>query len=137
MIIADLDDAQNIADADSPSSDWEGDSFKGRLDNLKFGALLSILRSGSPQHMWDNCPGHVPPRSKNRQSAFPFSSEQLARLVEISAMDEDALHAVADVWEVELDGADFPDVFDVLRRVGNLAEEASLRGKCLMLWISY
>jgi hypothetical protein len=64
--------------------------------------------------------------------------EQVAELAAVAGLDDAEFEALAESWATteEFAGWSGADVRELLRELGDLAESASLQGKCLMLWQS-
>jgi len=64
--------------------------------------------------------------------------KQVAELATVAGLDEAEFEALAASWAAteEFAGWSGSDVRELLRELGDLAESASLQGKCVMLWQS-
>ena len=139
LVIADLSEAQAVADSDEPCREWEGFSFKG-LDHVKLCTLLSFLESGSPGQEFErflNLIDAVSTPTEKGALVFAVLPEQVAQLAAIAAMDDDEVRRVAIAWGATDELNDWRDseVADLLRTIGDLADTGALQGKCLLLWI--
>jgi len=76
VVIADMDEAQAIAETATPTSEWEGFTFNG-FDHVQLCTLLSLLKAGRPDAEFQLYLGIVEPPSAERKarwwSAFDLS----------------------------------------------------------------
>ncbi len=140
VLIADLKDAQAVANASTPTTKWEGFTFNG-FDHVQLCTLLSLLKAGSPDAEFEHYLGIVEPvsaRTEEGPVVVAVLPEQVAELSVVAGLDEPTFETLASSWAAteEFSGWSGADVRDLLRELGDLAESASLQGKCLLLWQS-
>jgi hypothetical protein len=139
LVIAELAEAQAVADCDEPCREWEGFSCKG-LDHVKLCTLLSLLQSGSPQQDFERFLDLVDAVSAPTEEGalvFAVLPEQVAQLASVAAMGADEFRGVATAWGKTDELSDWheSEVADLLRKISDLADSAALQSKCLLLWI--
>ena len=140
VVIADLDETRAVADAMNPTDEWEGFTFNG-FDRVQLCTLLSILKAGSPDVEFPRYLRAVEPVASGGDEGPLVSAvkpEQVAELAAVARLDEAEFERLAMSWAAteELAGWDGADVQALLRELGDLAESASHKNKCLMLWQS-
>lgn len=140
VVIADLDEAQAIADTASPTAQWEGFTFNG-FDHVHLCTLLSLLKTGSPDAAFDHYLHVTEPVSAPADEGpvvVAVKPEQVAELAVVAGLEDDRFQALAASWAAteEFAGWSASDVQELLRELGDLAESASLQSKCIMLWQS-
>jgi hypothetical protein len=140
LVIADLGDAQAVAESDSPAEEWEGFSFNG-LDNIKLCTLLSLLRTGSPSQDFgrylDLVETVTPPTDEGPEISA-VHADQVGELAAAAGMENERFDRLASAWgsTEEFEGWSESETTELLRAVADLAVSASLEGKCLLLWRS-
>ena len=140
ILIADLDEAQAVADSDSPTAGRDGFSFTG-FDRVQLCTLLSLLKSGTSDAQFDR---YLDPIDVVRSSTdeWPVVSvvkpEQVAELATAASLEDGEFEKLAASWAAteEFEGWANSDVRDLLRELADLADTAALQGKCLMIWQS-
>jgi len=140
VVIADLDDAQAIAEMATPTAEWDGFTFNG-FDHVQVCTLLSLLSAGRPDAEFQHYLGVVEPVAVGGEEGpvvVGVKPEQVAELAAVARLDEAEFESLAASWAAteEFAGWSGSDVRELLRELGDLAESASLQGKCLMLWQS-
>lgn len=140
LVIADLADAQDVAESEGPASQWEGFTFNG-LDNVKLCTLLSLLAADDPMSDFDRFHDRiqvVSPPTDDGPIVHAIHRAEVAELAKVAAMESEEFDQVVNSWggTEEFEGWSSSEVRDLLQSVGNLAETASLEGKCLLLWCS-
>jgi hypothetical protein len=140
VVIANLDDAQAIAETATPTRDWEGFTFNG-FDHVHVCTLLSLLKTGSPDESFQHFLGIVEPIAVGGEDGpvvVGIKPEQVADLATVARVEEARFEVLAASWAAteEFAGWSKDDVRQLLRELGDLAESASLQGKCVMLWQS-
>lgn len=140
VVIADLDEARAIAASASPTAEWEGFAYNG-LDHVQACTLLSLLKTGRPDTAFQHYLGIVEPVAVDGDDGpvvVGVRPEQVAELATVAGLDEAEFEALAASWAAteEFAGRSGADVRELLRELGDLAELASLQGKCVMLWES-
>jgi hypothetical protein len=140
VVIADMDEAQAIAETATPTSEWEGFTFNG-FDHVQLCTLLSLLKAGRPDAEFQLYLGIVEPVAVGGEEGpvvVGVRPEQVAELAAVAGLEEAQFGSLAESWPgtEEFAGWSNTDVRDLLRELGDLAESASLQGKCLMLWQS-
>jgi hypothetical protein len=140
LVVADVSEAQAVADSVEPAREWEGFTFKG-LDHVKLCTLLSLVQTGSPQREFERYLDLIDPVSAPANDGpivFAVREAEVRQLATIAAMEQDEFQRLARAWAEtdELRDWSESEVSDLLRSVADLAESASLQGKCLLLWIS-
>jgi hypothetical protein len=140
VVIADLEEAQAIADTVNPTAEWEGFTFNG-FHHVQLCTLLSLLKTGDPSAEFDRYLDLVEPVSASVEEGpivFAVRPEQVVELATVAGLDEPEFESLAESWAgtEEFAGWSGADVRELLRNLGDLAESASLQGKCLMLWQS-
>lgn len=140
VVIANLNEAQVIADTATPTGKWEGFTFNG-FDHVHLCTLLSLLKTGSPDAEFEHYLNVIEPVSAPADAGpvvVAVKPEQVAELTVVAGLEDDEFEALAVSWSAteEFAGWSASDVRELLRELGDLAESASLQGKCLMLWQS-
>ena len=133
-----LDDAQAVATSLEPTKDWPGFSFKG-FDNVKACTLLSLLKSGRPYVEFEHYLDRVLPLDvvdEEGPVVCPIHPDQVAELAAIASLEDVAFENLATSWAATDEFAMWAgsDVRFLLRELGDLAESATLEGKCLFIW---
>lgn len=138
VLIADLDEAQAVADNDSPTADRDGFTFTG-FDRVQVCTLLSLLESGSSDGEFDRYLDAID-IVRSSTDDWPVVSvirpQQVAQLATIATLDDDEFEKVADSWgsTEEFDGWSSSDIRDLLRQLADLADTARLERKCLLIF---
>lgn len=139
VVIADLEDAQAVADSDTPAAEWEGFSFNG-FHHVQVCTLLSLLKAGCPNTAFEHYLSVVEPVSTTEKGPVVVAvrPEQVGELSTVAGMDESMFESLASSWAAteEFGGLPGSDVKQLLRKLGDLAESASLQGKLLLMWQS-
>ncbi|MCE9545695.1 MAG: hypothetical protein K8T25_09285 [Planctomycetia bacterium] len=140
LIIADLAEAQAVAETDCPAADWDGFTFNG-LDNVKLCTLLSLLHAGDPTLKFDHYLNLVDVASLPAEEGpvvFALKSQQVTELAAISSLEVAEFEKLAKSWGCteELERWSGAEVSELLQAIGDLAETAMLERKCLLLWQS-
>jgi hypothetical protein len=139
LVIADPGDFEEVASSDDPASHWHGFTFNG-LDRVKLCALLSLLKSGSPDGEfeeyldWVSADGRRS-ESDERPCVSTVRPDEVAELAVTAAMEDAELDQLAMEWGAteEFAGWSEWEIGELLRRIGDLAETAMLQEKCLIL----
>ena len=140
VLIANYDEAQALADTDSPANDREGFTFNG-FDRVQLCTLLSLVKSGNWETHFDHYLDAIEVVSSSTDT-WPVVSvvkpEQVAELASVAALDDDEFDRLAASWAAteEFAGWESQDIVDLLRTLTDLADSASLQKKCLMIWQS-
>jgi hypothetical protein len=96
IVIADLEDAQAVADATDPTSKWEGFTFNG-FDHVHLCTLLSLLKAGSPNAEFERYLEIIEPVS-TRTDVGPVvvavRPEQVAELTAVASLDGAAFESL-------------------------------------------
>jgi hypothetical protein len=138
VLIADPDEAQAMADTECPAVDREGFTFGG-FDRVQLCTLLSILKTGAPEAEFDRYLDRIKVISAS-SAEWPVVSvvpaELVAEVCAVAGLEGEEFEALAAAWATteEFEGWSPPDVRQLLRELGHLAESASLQDKCLLLW---
>jgi hypothetical protein len=140
VVIADLDEAQAVADAATPAAQWEGFTFNG-FHHVQLCTLLSLLKAGNPSTEFERYLSRVKAVSDPAEECpvvFAVRPEQVAELAAVAGLEGHEFESLATSWAstAEFAGWDGSDVRELLRELGDLAESAVLQGKCLMIWQS-
>jgi hypothetical protein len=140
IVIANLDEAQAVAETATPTTMWEGFTFNG-FDQVHVCTLLSLLKTGSPETEFPRYLGVVEPvavRGEEGPVVVGIKPEQVAELATVAGLEGAEFDSLAGAWAAteEFAGWSLSDVRELLRELGDLAESASLVGKCLLLWQS-
>jgi hypothetical protein len=140
VVIADPDEAQALANTDDPAAARQGFTFSG-FDCVKLGTLISLLKTGGPDAGLERCLHRIDVvRASSREETVVsvVPPELVAEVVAVAGLEGAEFDALAASWEAteEFAGWSRADVRELLRQLGDLAESASLRGKCLMVWQS-
>ncbi len=140
VVIADLDEAQAIADMTTPTAKWEGFTFNG-FHHVQLCTLLSLLKTGTPDIEFERYLSVVEPVSSPTEEGplvTAVKPEQVAELAAVAGLEGAEFESLAESWAAteEFNGWSGSDVRELLRELGDLAESASLQGKYLMLWQS-
>lgn len=140
IVIAHPDEAQAIADSDGPATDRPGFTFNG-FDRVQLCTLLSLLKAGGPDTDFEHYLDRIEVFNAS-SGEWPVVSvapnELVVELAAVAGLEESEFGALASAWAAteEFAGWSAADVRDLLREIGDLAESASLQGKCVMLWQS-
>lgn len=138
VVVANLEEAQAIANSDGPAAIWNGFTFNG-FDRVQICSLLSILKTGDPLADFDTYLDRIPIVGAS-DGDWPVVSilvhEILAELSQVAAMEELEFETLALAWAKtgEFEGWAQSDVRHLLRDFVDLADSAVLEDKCLMLW---
>ena len=138
VVIADRDEAQMVADTDGPAVDRDGFTFNG-FDRVQLCTLLSLLKASRPDVEFEHYLDRIDVISSS-SGEWPTVSvvppELVIELAAVAEMDEAEFDELVEPWAAteEFAGWAASDVQALLRQLGDLAETASLEGKCLMLW---
>lgn len=140
VVIADVDEAQAIADTATPTAEWKGFTFNG-FDHVQLCTLLSLLKAGRPNAEFQRYLSAVEPVAVGGEEGpvvVAVRPEQVAELAAVAGLEGAEFESLAASWAAteEFAGWSGSDVRELLRELGDLAESASLQGKCLMLWQS-
>jgi hypothetical protein len=103
--------------------------------------LLSLLKTGSPDAQFERYLSLVEPVSEPAEEGpvvVAVKPEQVDELAIVAGLEGAKFEALAALWAAteEFAGWSGSDVRELLRKLSDLAESASLQGKCLMLWQS-
>src|SRR5262249_52949476 len=88
--IADLNDAQAVAETATPTAEWEGFTFNG-FHHVQVCTLLSLLKAGRPDAEFQQYLGMVEPvvvGGEEGPVVFGIGPEQVAELAAIAGLDE-------------------------------------------------
>jgi hypothetical protein len=140
VVIADIEDAQAIADSGTPTSDWQGFTYNG-FHNVQLCTLLSLLKTNRPDTEFDkflNLIECVSVPTGEGPLVYAIKPEQVAELAPVARLDDPEFETLASSWHSteEFVGWSNSDVQELLRELGDLAGSALLQGKCLMIWQS-
>ena len=140
VVIADQSESQDIAISDSPAATWDGFTFSG-FQNVHLCTLLSLLKAGSPSAEFDHylkVVELITSRSQESPVVFAVRPAEVSELASTASLEEEEFESLAQSWGAteEFDGWASDDVRELLRELGDLAESASLEGKCIFLWQS-
>jgi hypothetical protein len=98
-----------------------------------------LLLAGDPMQDFDRCldlvEAVIPPADEG-PVVFAVHADEVAALAAVVAMERDEFDRLSEAWgsTEEFEGWSKPEVSELLRAIGDLAESASLEGKCLLLW---
>jgi hypothetical protein len=140
VLIANCEEAQSVADSDSPTDDREGFTFNG-FDRVQLCTLLSLTNCGNCEAQFDRYLDAIDVVSSSTDE-WPVVSvvkpELVAELADVAEREEDEFNRLAESWAAteEFAGWESQDVHDLLRDLTDLADSAKLNGKCLMIWHS-
>lgn len=139
LIIADPQEAQDVAQCDEPARDWEGIEIK-TLDPVTLGSLWAILTKASEAEAVGKLVDQIALLhnvSDNGPWVYEIPRQLRDALAEVSGMETEEVQPVAEAWAAtdELKGWEYEEVESVLREVADLADTARLLGKDLLLWI--
>ncbi|WP_088252183.1 hypothetical protein [Fimbriiglobus ruber] len=140
VVIAPLSDAQAIADSTTPTTEWEGFTFN-RFDHVHLCTLLSLLKTGRSDVEFQHYLSATEPVAVHGEEGsvvVGIKPELVIELAVVAGLEKSEFEALAQKWQAteELGGWSIPDIRDLLRRLGALAQAASLQGMWLMLWQS-
>ena len=140
VVIADPDEAQAVADSDGPAAERPGFTFNG-FDRVQLCSLLSLLKAGGPDAEFENYLDHIEVISASSgelPAVSVVSPEMVSLVAAVAGLDGTEFEALAASWAAteEFAGWSGVDVRALLRELGDLAESASLQGKCLLMWQS-
>ncbi len=142
VVIADLNEAQAIAETATPTAGWEGFSFNG-FDHVQLCSLLSLLCAGNADAEFERNLGVVEPASAPAEEGplvVAVMPDQVAELAAVARMETDEFESLASSWAAieEFDGWSASDARELLRELGDLADSASLHSRgtavCPALW---
>lgn len=135
LVIANEDDAMQIANSQHPLGEFTGIDMKG-VDSVKLTMLHSILSGQS----WKDLLSQYDPvaeASEDGPWVFLLPTELVHSL---AGLDEPGIMNIADQWakteEFRLDNWSLEDVTAALRDIANLARQASDQGKRVLAWMS-
>lgn len=140
VVIADLEEAQAVADSESPAADRDGFSFTG-FDRVQVCTLLSLIESGRWDVHFDRYLDSIEV-VRSSTDDWPVVSvilpEQVAQLAAIATLEDMEFEELAHLWAAteEFAGWARADVQNVLRELADLADTARLERKCIMIWQS-
>jgi hypothetical protein len=140
VLIADLEEAQAVADSESPTADRGGFAFTG-FDRVQLCSVLSLLKSGTPDAHFDRYLDSIDV-VRSSTDDWPVVSvvkpEQVAELAAAASLEEAEFEKLAASWAAteEFEGWAGSDVRDLLRELADLADTARLQHKCVMIWQS-
>lgn len=140
ILTADVGEAQDIADSESPAANRRGFTFTG-FDRVQVCTLLSLIESGSWDTHFDR---HLDNIDVVRSSAddWPVVSvirpEQVEQLAAVASFEDAEFEKLADLWAAteEFEGWTQSDVRDLLRELADLADSARLECKSILIWQS-
>jgi hypothetical protein len=137
IVIGDLFEAQAIAASDDPAAGREGFSFRG-FDRVQLCTLLSLMKSGGPDVEYERYLSKIDvfsPSSGEWPVVSLVPAELVAEIAVVARFEGSDFEDLAASWQVteEFVGWLRSDVRDLLQQLGDLAESASLQGKCLIL----
>ncbi len=140
IVVANCDEAQEIADADSPAADRDGFTFNG-FDRVQLCTLLSLAKCGNWETHFDRYLDGIDVVSASEDewpTVSVVKAEQVAELASVASLDDDEFNRLASSWAAteEFAGWSSEDIPDLLRTLTDLADSASLQRKCLMIWQS-
>lgn len=140
LVVAPADSAPALLSTDEPGRRWTSFAFKG-MDNVKFGLLLSLLSSQSPDTEFDRWLGAVAPASGGSStgpSVFQFSREATEQLAEIASLGNDEVGDLAEDLQrgEDFEGWELAEISEFVRQSGDLADTAVLEQEVLFLWVS-
>ena len=137
LVAADLSEARAVLDSDDPVRSWDGFIDKG-LDALRLTALWSLAETGLPDDRLVErleALGEIHDPEEGRWVLI-IPPRMLAALASLAEEPEELEHLAGFLGSTdEFDGLDEPEVLDLLRLVGDLAETAELGRKTLLLWL--
>lgn len=140
VVVASPEEAQVVADTDSPAASWDGFTFNG-FDRVQLCTLLSLLKGGGPYAEFERYLDRIEVVNASF-GEWPVVSvvppELIADLATVAALDESEFESLAISWAAteEFVGWSATDVRGLLRELCDMADSASLQGKCIMLWQS-
>jgi hypothetical protein len=140
VVIADCDEAQALADTDSPANDREGFTFSG-FDRVQLCTLLSLINCGNWEMQFDRYLDAIEIVSSSSDE-WPVVSvvkpEQVAELARAAELEDEGFGRLKASWAAteEFAGWESQDVHDLLRELTDLADSAKLQRKCVMIWQS-
>ena len=140
VVIADINDAQAIADSDSPASERSGFTFNG-FDRVQLCTLLSLLKSGDSESHFDRYLDSIE-IVRSSIDEWPVVSVvkpvEAADLALAASLEDQQFDRLAVSWSEteEFNGWADSDVRILLRELTDLADSAALQKKCLMIWQS-
>jgi hypothetical protein len=140
VLIADVDEAQAVADSDSPTTVRDGFTFTG-FDRVQLCSLLSLLRSDSAEAYFDRYLDSIDV-VRSSTDDWPVVSvikpEQVEELAAVASLGAPEFERLAASWGAteEFEGWAGSDIRDLLRELADLADTARLQHKCVMIWQS-
>jgi len=139
LIIADPEDIEKVASDERPTSRFPGFACSG-LDCVKLGALLSLLKGGWAGSETELVSEGLPLQDLELQSGeqawvSAIDRDDVAELAVTAALEDSELDQLALDWGAteSFVGWSEWEVWELLRRIGDLAEAAMLKEKCLVL----
>ncbi len=139
LVIADPQEALDVAHCGEPTRDWDGFEIK-TLDPVTLGSLWGILTKVSNAEAVGQLVDHIGllhQVSENGPWVYGIPSQLRDTLAGVSGMEDNNVRPIAEEWAAtdELEGWEYEDVEATIREVADLADTARLQDKQLLLWI--
>lgn len=139
LLVADASEADAVAASDEPSQTWDGFFCRG-LDRLKLATLWALVEAGSADDRFEQRLDEIRTIPKGDQGPWVdiVPPKMLSALASIAAMEKDEQQSLAEHWgqTEELEEWEAPEIFEVVRSIGDTAETAQLENKTLLVWTS-